>query len=226
MLRQEFEALRANPWGYIRDKHGVDARTVAEAELFHASDESAAMRAERLAQETQKRLDDVLNHVRSQQDREQKVAQWEAAKSAALKEYESKASTAYADLDAWATKQAARTGTSKSEIVVDEMLSFVDRLKKDDRFKSYVDQYSDAEILAAVSQRFEGAAEVGKPKPKHDTRTLSRDDTMTKIPKGSVESNEFRRKEAREIVAAWKAARGDQQEAPSRPYTLSRDRRR
>ncbi len=208
LFRQEWEALRANPWGYIRDRHGVTLQSVGEAELLQGSDESAATRAEKLAMQTQAQLDAVLSQARDQQDRQQKIQQWETAKTAALAEYDKKAATEYADLDAWATKQAARTGTTKSEIVVQEMLDFVDKLKKDPKYAPHVASYSDPEILAAVSQRFEGFAD--KSKKQWTSKTLAPghvdDGAATR---GTVfGSQAYYKQQAREIVDAYRAAKG------------------
>jgi len=217
-MRAELDALQADPWGYVKAKHGLDARKVAEAELFEASDESAAMRAERLATEAKQQLDAVLTHARTQQEREQKIAQWEAAKATALKEYESKASTAFPDLDAWATRQASKTGQSKADIIVNELVHTVERLKKDERFAPYVAQYTDAELLAYMNERFDGYATAAKPKERSH-KTLSADSTETKATaKEPFGSTAWRKREAAEIVEAWRRARGDRP-VEEKPFT-------
>jgi hypothetical protein len=208
ILRQEFEALRARPWEYIRDRHGVTLQSVGEAELLQGSDESAATRAEKLALQTQQRLDEVLNHVRTTAERDQRIQAWDSAKAQALKEYEAKASTEFADLDAWASRQATKTGVSKQDLVVQEMLDAVQRIKANPKTAPFAASYSDLEILQYVNSKYDGFAPAQK-KP-HSSKTLAAGQVSDEeAMRGTVfGSQAYYKLQAKSIVDAYRAAKG------------------
>ena len=215
-LIEEVQRARSEPWEYAK-QYGWNAQRVAEAELLQGSDQSAAERAERLAMQTQKQLDDVLNHVRTTQEREQRIQAWDQARAAAVKEYSSGASK-WPDLTAFVDRTAKKTGQSTDAVLVDELLHTVDRVRKDPRFSAYADKYSDGEYLAFMNERLSG---FGGEKPAAKSyRNHSDGDTHTKPTAGApFGSAAHRRQEAAEIVAAWRAAKNETPAVPSKPYT-------
>jgi hypothetical protein len=76
-------------------------------------------------------------------------------------------------LHAFIDKQAARSGGKRADLLVEEMLVAVQRIKSNPVTAPFADQYSDSEILDAINSRYDGYAKLNAPAPAASTTSIA-----------------------------------------------------
>jgi hypothetical protein len=169
-LRAKLADAEKDPWAWAKAK-GLTAQQVAEAELAANSDDTRLKdilakvdAANKRAEEAEKKAQAILDTNKAREEQAQRVQAWETAKAAAVGTFEA-SKDKLADLHAWVDKQATKSGASKADVLVEEMLTAVNRIKSNPKTAPFAAEYTDAEILEAINARYEGYAKVNAPAP-------------------------------------------------------------
>jgi hypothetical protein len=169
-LRAKLADAEKDPWAWAKAK-GLTATQVAEAELAANSDDTRLKdilakveAANKRAEEAEKKAQAILDANKAREEQAQRVQAWETAKAAAVGTFEA-SKDKLADLHAWVDKQATKSGASKADVLVEEMLTAVNRIKSNPKTAPFAAEYTDAEILEAINARYEGYAKVNAPAP-------------------------------------------------------------
>lgn len=170
-LRDRLAEAEADPWKFARSK-GITVQQIAEQELAGNTEDvklqelrNEVKAAKEKADATEAQLRAMREEEKSRQERAVRVRDWEAAKAKAVGEFDSKKSE-LEDLHAWVAKQSEKGGGSREDILVDELLVAVERIKKNPVTAPFAADYSDYEILQALNARYEGYAKVNAVAPK------------------------------------------------------------